>query len=209
MDEEKYRMIILDCEQGGEEWFKARSGIPTSSCFDKVITPKTMKPSAQAQNYLYTLAGERIAGIKAETYQNEWMKRGSDMEGEARDLFQLVKDVDVKQVGLVYPDEKKRYACSPDGLLENAGLELKCPAMHTHISYLLGQCLPGDYIPQVQGSLLITGFQLWWFMSYYPGLPPFILKTTRNNSFISRLKALLDDFCEELDAVTDRLRALQ
>ena len=195
--------------QGSPEWFTMRAGRPTSSCFDKIITPKTMKPSSSAQNYLYTLAGERIAEINAETYQNEWMKRGSEMQGEALALFQMVKDVEVKQVGLVYPDEQKRYACSPDGLFEDSGLELKCPAMHTHISYLLGQCLPSDYIPQVQGSLLITGFQSWWFMSYYPGLPPFILKTTRNNSFISRLKALLDDFCDELDTVESRLRALQ
>lgn len=202
-------MIKVDIQQGTPEWFTARAGIPTASCFDKIITPKTMKPSSQAKNYMYQLAGERLAGCKTETYQNAIMQRGTEMEVEARQLFEMTYGVEVKQVGLVYPDEKKLCSCSPDGLMELEGLEIKCPLIHTHVSYLLANELPGDYICQVQGSILITGFSSWNFMSYYPGLPPLIIKVERDDKFCAALKVELEAFCEELDLVEKKLRELQ
>jgi hypothetical protein len=58
-------MVIETFEQYSDEWWAARVGIPTASCFGKIITPKTMQPSKQAEKYIYTLAGERIVGSKA------------------------------------------------------------------------------------------------------------------------------------------------
>lgn len=201
-------MIIDDVQQNSPEWLALRSGRPTSSCFDMIITPKTGKPSAQSQKYLYTLAGERIAGVKAESFQSDWMARGLQVQGEAIALFEMVRDVQVKEVGIVYPDERKLYSCSPDGLMETEGLEVKCPAMHTHVDYLLNGSLPDEYKPQIQGSLLITGFQAWWFMSYYPGLPPLIVRVERDEKFIATLKVLLEDFCKELDKIEAKLRGM-
>ncbi len=200
-------MIIEEFEQYSEEWWSARAGIPTASCFGKIITPKTMKPSAQAEKYLYTLAGERITGTKTDTYQSAAMERGLVVEEEARDLFQMIMDVEVKQVGLIYPDERKLYSCSPDGLFK-IGLEIKCPIISTHVSYLLAGAIPTDYIPQVQGSMLITGFSHWWFMSYYPLLPPLILKVPRDDKFCAALYVELQDFCERLDEIEAELRRL-
>lgn len=201
-------MIILDCEQSSEEWFMARAGIPTASCFDKIITPKTAKPSSQAKNYMYQLAGERITGYKTESYQNFAMQRGIENEAEARELFALSIDAEVQQVGLVYPDEKKLCSCSPDGLMDDIGLEIKCPLIHTHVSYLLADSLPADYICQLQGSMLITGFQAWWFVSYYPGLKPLMIRVPRDDDFCAALESELDSFCKQLDDVTAKLRAL-
>ena len=200
-------MIRLDVEQNSPEWFAARAGIPTSSCFDKIVTSKG-EPSKQAKSYLYQLAGERIAGAKTDTYQNAVMLRGLEMEAEAKTLFQMVMEVDVEQVGVCYPDEQKLFSCSPDGLMPAAGLEIKCPLIHTHVGYLLAGKLPTDYIQQVQGAMLVTGFNLWFFMSYYPGLPPLILEVQRDWKFTAALKVALDEFCEELDAVTEKLRRL-
>ena len=203
-------MIIENCTQGDETWFALRAGRPTASCFDQILTPKTMKPSAQAKKYLYTLAGERITGAKAESFQSDWMKRGIEVEAEAKVLFSWLRDVEVQEVGLVYQDDKRLYSASPDGLLvgETAGLELKCPAMHTQVGYLLDGSLPGDYIPQVQGSMFITGYPRWFFLSYYPGLPPFIIEVPRDDKWCATLKVTLNDFCEELDRVEAKLRAL-
>lgn len=201
-------MIILDVPQNSIEWFSARAGHPSASCFDQIITPKTGKASTQAQKYLYTLAGERLAGVKAESYQNSWMERGLEMEAEARNLFQMVRDVEVKQAGIVYPDEQRLYSCSPDGIMESEGLEIKCPAIHTHVSYLLAGTLPGEYIPQVQGSMLITGFMHWNFLSYYPGLPPLIVRVARDDAFCAKLKVALIEFCEDLDELEGKLKEL-
>ena len=40
-------MIHLAYPQGTPAWHEARLGIPTSSNFHRIITPKTRKPSAQ------------------------------------------------------------------------------------------------------------------------------------------------------------------
>jgi putative phage-type endonuclease len=199
-------MIILDCEQYSEEWFAARAGLPTASSFDKIVTTKG-EPSKSAKNYMYQLAGENITGIKTDTYQNAAMQRGLEMEAEAKELFRFAVG-DVREVGLVYPDEQKKYSCSPDGLLEDAGLEIKCPLIHTHVSYLLSNILPTDYIQQVQGSMLVTGFKKWFFMSYYPALPPLILEIERDDAFIAKLSAELDKFCLELAGVTKQLKEI-
>ncbi len=200
-------MIILDIPQQSPEWFKARAGIPSASCFDQILTPAGL-PSKQTQKYLYQLAGERLAGVKTETYQNATMLRGIEMEAEARLYFEMLYNVEIKQIGFCYPDEKKLYGCSPDGLNESFGLEIKCPLIQTHVSYLLENKVPNEYIPQVQGSMLITGFSSWYFMSYYPSLPALIKKVERDWDYTARLKVALDEFCKDLDEVTEKLRKL-
>ena len=200
-------MIALDMPQYSEEWWKARTGVPSASCFDKIITT-TGKPSKQAQAYMHQLAGERIAGAKPDTYQSAAMQRGIELEAEARKLFELVEGVEVQQVGICYFDERKQFACSPDGLILDSGLEIKCPLIHTHVSYLLDGRLPSDYFQQVQGSMLVTGLPTWFFCSYYPGLPPLIIRVERDIPFILMLKTELEKFCKELDAVEKRLRGL-
>ena len=201
-------MIVRDdIKQGSFEWMELRKGIPSSSCFDQIITTKGA-PSKQSQKYLYQLAGERIAGGKVDTYQNAAMQRGIELEAEARQFFELVRGVEVRQVGICYFDEQRQFSCSPDGLMDGEGLEIKCPLIHTHVGYLLDGGLPMDYFQQVHGSMLVTGFDYWEFCSYYPGLPPLIIKVERDNAFCSKLAIELELFCEELDAVEKRLREL-
>jgi len=199
-------MIRLDVIQGGPEWFMARAGTPSASNFDKIVTTKG-EPSKQAKNYLYELAGERIAGPKPETYQSAAMSRGLDLQAEASAYFELVMGVEVQQTGICYADDK-RFSCSPDGLMENCGLEIKCPLIHTHVGYLLAGVLPTDYFQQVQGSMLVMGFSHYWFCSYYPGLPALILDVQRDWVFTAKLSVALKDFCNELDSVENKLRGL-
>ena len=200
-------MIILDVPQLSTQWFEAKAGLPSAGSFDQLVTSKG-EPSKQRQKYLYQLAGETISGSKAETFQSWAMQRGTEMEAEARQSFEFIHGVELKQVGLVYPDEQKKYACSPDGLLEDAGFEMKCPLIHTHVGYLLDNKLPTDYVQQVQGGMLVTGFDKWYFLSYFPGLPPLILLIERDEKFIEKLKAELETFCNDLAITVKKLRDL-
>jgi len=200
-------MITIDCEQLSPEWFAAKVGIPSAASFDQIVTTKG-EPSKSRQKYMYQLAGEIILGSKVETYVNAAMQRGTDLEPEARQAFEFIHEVEVRKVGFVFMDEQKKYGASPDGLLEDAGLEMKCPQIQTHVGYLLDNKLPTDYFQQVQGGMLITGFNQWYFMSYYPGMPPFILKVERDEAFCTKLKAELDKFCSELSEIVSKLKAL-
>lgn len=199
-------MIIETMEQLKPEWFAARCGIPSASRFNEIVT-STGNPSKQAKNYMFTLAGERIIGMKSEGYQSPAMKRGTELEPEARALYEFTQNVQVVQVGIVYKDGRKRYSCSPDGLVgEDGGLEIKCPNLSTHVEYLLDGKMPTTYICQVQGSLMITGRKWWDFLSYYPGMDPFLIRVERDEKLISAMGEQLELFCDELDKTVEKLR---
>lgn len=200
-------LIIRDFEQGTDEWFKAKAGVPSSSCFDKILDSKG-KRSTQRKTYMYKLAGEKITGTySSNLFQTAAMKRGNDLEPEARDYFSFTEGLPVDQVALIYNDDNKRYSCSPDGLIseKEEGLEIKCPELATAVKYLDDNKLPTKYKLQVQGSMAVTGYTHWWFLSYYPGLKPLILKVERDEAFIDIIKAELNLFCDELDDLVLKL----
>lgn len=199
-------MIVVDVEQGSQEWFAARCGIPSASNFDKIVTT-TGAPSKQAKKYLYQVAVERVTGKTEETYVSAAMERGIEMESEARNLYELMYDVKVEQVGLCYPDEKKLYSCSPDGLVGEDGLlEIKCPISSTAAAYIIEGGLNTDYFQQCQGQLLVTGRQYVDLFSYYPGIKPHIIRIERDEKFLGLLRKELEWFCEGLDAAVEKIK---
>jgi len=196
-------MIILNCEQQSPEWFDARLRVASASNFGKIITP-TGKPSTQAKTYFKKLFNEGISRKRKESFQSQEMLHGIEMEGEARNYYEFMfcpAEVKMQKVGLCYLDERKLISCSPDSLVgEDGGLEIKCPDPSTHDEYLDAGKVPSVYIPQIQGSLWVTGRQWWDFMSYVPGMPDFVLRVERDESYIDRLAVMVEDFVAKLDA---------
>lgn len=198
-------MISVDMEQRSDEWIAARVGIPTASSFDKIITTKG-EPSKQAQKYLYQLAGERVLHATEESFHSQMMDRGAERELEAIKFYELTNDVEIHRVGICYLDEEKNVACSPDGLVGDKGMvEIKCPMIATHVGYLLGGDLPSEYFQQVQGQLYITGREWCDFLSYYPGLKPFLIRVMRDEVFIKKLEVALGEFVKELIATEAKI----
>ena len=194
-------MKYIDVEQGTEAWFKARCGHPTASCFDKIVDTKGNR-SKQFEGYLYQLAGERITKKPEETYQSEAMKRGKELEDEARQLYGIIRKVKVEKTGLYLTEGRCVYGASPDGKVKNQKrlLEAKCPIMKTHVYYLYKNQLPLDYFQQTQGQNLVTGMAV-DFMSYYTGLKPLIISVKPDLKFQAKLKRELELFCAELDRI--------
>jgi len=193
-------IIETGFDQLTDEWFEAKAGIPSSSHFDEIITPGG-EPSISATQYMHRLAGEYIVG-RADSYMSYDMKRGIELEPKAVKFFEFTHGVELEQVALCYHDERKDRLCSPDRM----GLEIKCPKMHTHVNYLLKGTVPRIYWPQVQGSMYITGYDYWWFMSFYPGLPPLEIKMKRDERFISALAKALDEFVIKLALCIRRIK---
>ena len=186
-------MDIVDCEQGSDEWFKARMGIPSASNFSRICTT-TGKWSAQADAYINELAAEVITGQRSSNgFTSDAMQRGIDLEPQARSNFEFMHDCEVYQIGF-YINNNIGAGCSPDGLIgTDAGLEIKCPLGHNHLAYLRGGVLPTKYIQQVQGSLLVTERDVWHFYSYHPDFGEQLMVTVeRDEKFIGLLKNHLE-----------------
>lgn len=197
--------IIVECEQRSEEWLSACCGNVGASSIDKIITTKG-EPSKQRTEYMMTLAAERITGKQEVGFTSQAMLNGIEREAEARTLFEMAHGVEIRQVGLVYKDDRKLCHCSPDGLIEETdGWEVKCPMSKTHIKYLLENKLPTEYFCQVQFSLYVSEREYWWFMSHYAGLKPLMLKCGRDEKWIERCEKELNSFNEELDEMVKKL----
>lgn len=126
------------------------------------------------------------------------------MEEEARDYLAMKWKSPIAQVGFITNDAETA-GCSPDGIRsEGHGLEIKCPKASTHVGYLLNRKLPDAYAPQVHGSLLITGWPKWTFVSYHPSFPPLIIEV-KPSEYTRQLKAALDAFIRDLALAKGRI----
>ena len=203
-------MIIEYFEQGSEEWKKARVGLHTASKWGALITPLgKAKTGDGPDTYLNELIAECLTGECDESPNTYWMKRGVDMEPEARETLEAIIGIEFEQVGLIYQDDTKSIACSPDGINFDieTGAEIKCPAPHTHVKYLRGGVCPKEYLHQCQGAMLVTGFKEWYFMSYHPLMKPLIVKVERDEAYISTLQLALNEQVETKSTEVERLGA--
>jgi predicted phage-related endonuclease len=201
-------IILDDFEQRSETWFLHRLGNVGCSGMSNIITPQGVL-SKSREDYLHTLAAEKLSGRSDEKYQSQNMINGTEREDSTRSLFELIYGVEVRQVGIVYKDEFRLYHCSPDGLINgNAMLEQKNPLGKTMVKCLLDRTLPSEYFVQCQGSLYVCERDLLYFMVAYEGIEPMILEVRRDEKFISLLAKALDDFVCDLHAVVERLKKL-
>ena len=180
-------MIILDHEQGTEEWLAARLGRPSASNFSKLITA-TGKPSSSADGYINQLIAELITGESGPFYINAHMERGNLLEPDAREMYEFISGNDTLEVGFIV-DTTFSYGCSPDALVgSDGGLELKCPAANTQVAYLRDPTAGvKKYWQQLQGCLWVTGRDWWDFMTYHPDLPHTLVRVERDNAYIANL----------------------
>jgi len=196
-------MEIFTFEQGSEEWHKAKLGVVSTSNFDKVLN----KGSGRGL-YMRKLAAERLTGITQVEYSNVNMENGLEIEPQAREYYEGLKDCLVEQVGFVKRDDW--VGTSPDGLVGNDGLiEIKCPIPSTHIDNILKAKMPVCYRPQVQGQLWVTERKWCDWISYSPTIKdrPFSsVRVFREEEYIAKELAIkVVMFVNELKEMIDKI----
>jgi len=204
-------MIVHTCEQGGIEWMQKRLGRPTASQFGKLITVKKGQPSTSAHEYRGKLLAEWMLGMPLDFDATQFMDRGTNNEAKARKWYAMVEDVDVEEVGFC-TDDLDQYGCSPDLLVtgERRGGEIKCLGPAAHMNYLTAddeELKRTEFHPQIQGSLLVTGYERWDLILFHEQLPGRIITYYRDDVFLHSLKQILDRFCAELREAQEKLIA--
>ena len=202
-------MIICPGEQGGQQWINARIGLPTASCFDKILTSKKLQASESQGGYIAKIVTEWLTGETLDPAVTDYIQRGADMEKEAVDFYDMERGVDSEPVGFIMRDDKLA-GCSPDRMVptQKGAVELKVPAAHTHVLYLLYG--PGtDYRMQVQGQLWCMPEIEWVdFLSYHPNMPPYLQRFEREEEVQAALDTEMPKFHAKIDAAKRRLIAL-
>lgn len=192
---------IINVEQGTPEWFKARAGIPTASEFSSVLAKGQGKTR---RAYMLRIAGERITGESGETFTSPAMERGRAMEDDARREYQFLFDADPAQVGFV---RNQLAGCSPDGLVGSVGgIEIKTKRADLQIDVLLSDEVPSEHKAQLQGFLWVCEREWVDFISFWPGLPLFVKRVTRDEDYIKMLSDEVERFNQETDAIVAQIR---
>ena len=201
-------MKIINCGQRSPVWFSARLGIPTASTMGKLITAKGKeRKGATPAAYLLQLLGERLTRTPAKAFATSAMDRGRELEPLAREWYREKTGKHVREVGFVLSG-CGRYGCSPDGLGDTRGLEIKCPQLPAFLDYATTGEMPDDYFVQVQASMMICGRALWDFLVFTDvrGLKPMLATIKADFAFQAALSEILARFCDRLDALEAKLR---
>ena len=203
-------------EQRSPEWFAARAGRITGSAFDDAMNVlKSGEAGANRKNLIARLAVERLTGECADTFQNDAMRRGIELEAEACAAYEAETGEIVEHVAFVPHPGYAFVGVSPDGLIGSDGLvEFKCPAsMHKHLSALQCGDHSTEYRWQLQGQLWVTGRSYVDAVSYDPrfpdGLRLAITRITRDEIAIAQLAAECVKVDAAVSAVVSELTAIQ
>lgn len=202
-------MIVINCEQGSDEWIAYRLGLVSASRFKDVITEPKSKAdkesgnlSETAKTYLCELIAEIITGEQA-SIKGAALDWGTENEPFAAQKYDILYD-DVESVGIVISDDGKTGA-SPDGFVGDDGMiEIKCPYNSAiHVKTVVSGEMPKEHMPQVQGNMMVNGRKWCDFISYDPRIKGknrmFVKRVFRDDAYIEMLENKVSNFTKKLD----------
>jgi len=198
-------------EQRTEEWHQQRCGKVTASRIADILAKGA---GVTRGNYLAELVAERMTGTPYEGYQNQYMERGTELEGEMFAAYEFLTGNTVIETGFIPHPTILMAGASPDRLVNDDGLvEGKARKTALHIGYLLTGKLKDAEIVQMQFQMSCAGRKWCDFVSYDPRMPPelqlFIKRVVRDDKRIAELEGEVVKFLEEVDETAKKLNALK
>lgn len=159
-------MRFIDLAQNTPEWLEFRRDKIGASDAPIILGVSPFKTP-------YQLYLDKVYYIQQT--QNAAMRRGHELEAEAREYFcNVYEEIHLEKVTVipyvVQSDTYEWMIASLDGLdLEkNVLVEIKCPGQKDHDIAMSGK-IPDHYIPQLQHQLYVTGIDKMFYLSYRTG----------------------------------------
>jgi putative phage-type endonuclease len=208
------KSIERDCmEQRTEEWFSARLGKVTASRVADVLAKIKSGESASRKNYKMELVVQRLTGKAGESFTNAAMEWGTEQEPFARMAYEAHTGTFVKEEGFVDHPTIEGFGCSPDGIVGDGLIEIKCPNTANHIETVLENKAPSKYIPQMQCQMACTGAKWCDFVSFDPRVPEdlqlFVVRVERDQEYIDSMEVEVKQFLSEVLDLFNQLKARQ
>lgn len=199
-------------EQRTDEWFAARLGKVTASRVADVLATRKGQESTIRAKYKLQLVTERLTGRKVNSFVNAAMQDGIDREPMAKDIYSLVIDKPINEVGFIDHPSIEMAGASPDGTIgDNGIIEIKCPVETTHTQYLLDKKFPIKYKPQVQFQLACMPYREYCdFVSYNPNFEPeqrlMFVRVERDKDYIEEIEAKIKEFLGEVEDMINQIK---
>ena len=182
----------------------------TASTVGQLITPKTIKPASNdtSRGLVATLAAERITGHVEPIQPNRAMERGTLDEPYAREIYSEHYEPATEVGFMVRDDWGHRIGYSPDGLVGDDGLiEIKSPRQKKHLSTILADEVPLEYMAQCQTGLLVSGREWIDFISYNGGMPLWRKRITPDPKWHQAITDAVEAFEETAAVMLDTYTA--
>ncbi|MCZ2328858.1 lambda exonuclease family protein [Bartonella sp. F02] len=199
--------VIMDCIQGTHEWRQARNGLITASLFEMIMAQK--KNGQKTQKYhavMMKLAGEKITGTYVDEGTTIPMRRGTELEPKARQLYGSLTQTEPQTIGFVLSDDRKK-GFSPDAFIGTDGiLEIKTKKPELLIPYFDQNTFPAEHKAQCQGGLWIAQREWIDLMIYWPDMPLLIKRAYRDEAYIRKLENEISRFNEALDRMVHKIK---
>jgi putative phage-type endonuclease len=137
------------------------------------------------------------------SYTNAAMEWGTATEPQARVAYEVATHNFVDQVPFVDHPTIKGFGCSPDGLVGEGLIEIKCPNSATHWEYFKYNRPPQKYVIQMQAQMACTGAKWCDFVSFDPRMPErsqlLIVNVPRDDAFIAEMEEEIKKFLDEVE----------
>lgn len=204
-------MRELPGAQQSDRWLKNRLGRVTASRIcDVMAYLKKGGESEARKRYRRELVAERLTNRAEDHYVSPEMERGSQLEEEARERYELALGKMVCPVGFVLHPRFDFAGASPDGLVDDDGvLEIKCPKTETMLAWLESGEVPEEYVYQVQWQLACTERQWAHFLAYDDRLPEsaryLVIRIERDEGMIQAIENEVQKIHDEAEAVIRKL----
>lgn len=202
-------MIILDVEQGSDEWLEARLGLPTASEMHCLLSNGRLLPpfGEGALTLLDRLAAERFTGLSASGFKgNDHTERGHIVEPIAVQAYidsGHASAIDVIEAGIMLA---KGVGASPDRLIgSDGGLEIKSKAAKGMVTLLRNGKIDKAHITQMQINMWVSGRKWWDYFVYCDGLPPFYQRFEPDLELHAKLDERVPLFLALLDELEQAL----
>lgn len=188
-----------DIQQNTPEWKQLRCGLLTATDAAPLLANGEGRRKA-----IYRVATEIVTETPAESYQNDYMRRGSAQEAEARAKFALIHSCDPQPIGFI---RRGRIGCSPDSLIgKDRILEIKTQKAELLADTLFRGTFPTEHFAQTQFQLWVAERDKTDLAIYCPRMPLFHAERGRDESYIRKLSDSVDRAIEEIDLLVRRIR---
>ena len=132
---------------------------------------KLREPLITGSNAYTLLRHGKVAAIaknSQKSFSNYWSDRGIRLESEALKVYSAMNDdVDIQEVGFVTNDKYPNAGASPDGVVGDVLLEVKCFKLEKHL-YITARTVPVEIMSQIQFNMLICELSIADLVLYHP-----------------------------------------
>lgn len=194
-----------DIVQGGDAWHAIRAGKWTASKGAEIMGGLTTKG---LDDLVKDIAWGRVFGPTDPGFQSDAMKRGSEIESEARDWFAFDRGVSIEEVGFVEHPTIQNLGWSPDGLFADRkrAVEIKCPLHRGWIDTELDRAIPSQYRWQCKIACFVGGLDGIDFVNYHPLAGGVVITLEITDSERDQIEARIALLEPRVQAIVNRLQ---